>query len=135
MRLKEFLLARSEDERVRYLFIGGINTGFGFIVFTGMYLALQNLMNYILIFLISQFLAVLFSHFTQRRYVWRSKNVYRIELAKFATSYTFVSLINLALLALAVDVLHLPVLISQYLIGFALVLGNYFSQKHWVFRR
>ena len=135
MKLKEFVLRKSEDERVRYLFVGGINTAFGFVLFTGMFLVFQSHVNYILIFLFSQLLAVLFSHFTQRSYVWRSANTYGNELAKFATSYVVVSLINLFLLAVAVDGLSLSVLVSQYVIGLALVLGNYFSQKHWVFRK
>lgn len=135
MKLKDWLLRKFDSERVRYLFVGGINTAFGFVLFTGMYLVFQSRLNYILIFLISQLLAVLFSHFMQRKYVWHSVNSYRNELTKFATSYVVVSLANLALLAVAVDLMSLPVLISQYVIGLALVLGNYFSQKHWVFRK
>jgi len=134
MKLQDWFSAKLGDERVRYLLVGGVNTMFGFILFTVTYLVFSNQLSYLVIFLISQFVAVAFSHFTQRHYVWRSTKEYKNELVKFSASYVLVSILNLVLLAIAVDLFAWSVLVSQYSIGIVLILGNYFTQKHWVFR-
>jgi putative flippase GtrA len=100
----------------------------------GAKIVFKNQLSYLVIFLISQLIAVAFSHFTQRHYVWRSTKKYKNELVKFSASYVVVSILNLVLLAIAVDLLAWSVLFSQYSIGLALIVGNYFSQKYWVFR-
>jgi putative flippase GtrA len=122
------------DKRFRFVIIGGVNTFFGFVLFTGFYALFHKNTHYLFIFLISQIWAVIFSHFTQRNYVWESDKRYFSELAKFSTSYGIVSFLNIILLATAVELLDFPVLISQYLIGFCLTISSYFIQKYFVFR-
>ena len=122
------------DQRSRYLIIGGINTAFGFALFTGVYLIFENRFNYLAIFISCQIIAVLFSHSMQRKFVWQSDLNYRGELLKFATTFLFASIINILLLAIAKERLNFPVLYSQYTIGSFLILSTYFIQKHWVFK-
>lgn len=121
------------DQRFRYLFIGVINTAFGFVFFTSVYLAFKEQFNYLAIFVFCQLIAVLFSHSMQRKFVWRSEFEYRGELLKFATTFLLVSLINILLLAIAKEMFNFSVLFSQYTIGFSLILATYFIQKKWVF--
>ena len=122
------------DQRSRYLIVGGVNTAFGFAFFTGMYLVFEERFNYLAIFVFCQVIAVLFSHSMQRKFVWRSELGYRGELLKFATTFLVASLINILLLAVAKERFNFPVLFSQYVIGFSLILGSYFAQKRWVFK-
>jgi len=122
------------DQRSRYLIIGGINTAFGFALFTGVYLMFENEFNYLAIFISCQIIAVLFSHSMQRKFVWKSEVAYHVELFKFSTTYFVLSVINILLLAIAKERLNFPVLYSQYTIGFFLILSTYFIQKHWVFK-
>ena len=122
------------DQRFRYLFIGAINTAFGFVFFTSVYLAFEEKFNYFAIFIFCQIVAVLFSHSMQRKFVWRSEFEFRGELLKFATTYLIVSVINVLLLAIAKEIFNFSVLFSQYTIGFFLILATYFVQKKWVFK-
>lgn len=130
MNLRELLT----DQRSRYLIVGGVNTVFGFALFTGVFLLFENKFNYLTIFVFCQVVAVLFSHSMQRRFVWRTEVGYLVELFKFSASYFFISVINILLLAVAKERLNFPVLYSQYTIGFSLILAMYFIQKTWVFK-
>ena len=134
MKLRDWLSTKFADERVRYILVGAINTAFGFLMFTGLYYSLNEVMNYIFIIAITQVIAITFSHFMQRRFVWRTKNRYSKELAKFASTYFSLSLVNIALLSFAVEYLELPTLSSQYVIGFLLIIVTFFFQKYWIFR-
>ena len=130
MNLRELLT----DQRSQYLIVGGVNTVFGFALFTGVFLMFEYQFNYLAIFAFCQVVAVLFSHSMQRRFVWRTEVAYHVELFKFSASYFFISVINLLLLAVAKERLNFPVLYSQYTIGFFLILATYFVQKKWVFK-
>ena len=92
-------------------------------------------MSYLLILLLSQGLAVLFSHFTQRKFVWRSNNSYLLELGKFGSSYLLITAVNVVSLSVAVEYFDLPVLPSQYTIGAVLILSSYLIQKRLVFAK
>jgi putative flippase GtrA len=134
LKLMDWFSAKFADERVRYLLFGALNTAFGFSLFTGLYFLLVEKVHYIFIFIITQIIAVTFSHFTQRKFVWKSKKSYRNELAKFGTTYLLASIANILLLAVAVEYLEFSTLYSQYTIGVAIIMATYLFQKHWVFR-
>ncbi len=134
MSLKDWFSAKFADERVRYLLVGVFNTLFGFLLFTGLYFLLFERIHYINVLLITQIIAVVFSHFMQRKFVWQSAKSYAKELAKFGATYLVASIANILLLTAAVEYLEFSTLYSQYAIGFALIVTTYFFQKHWVFR-
>lgn len=135
MNLKDWFAAKFADERVRYILIGVLNTAFGFLLFTGLYFSLNKFLHYVWIYILTQVIAVSFSHLTQRNFVWHTSENYFKELARFAATYIVVSLVNIALLTLAVEVLDFSALISQYVIGLLLILSTFFSQKYWVFKK
>ena len=124
----------TQNLRMRFLLVGIVNTVFGFTLFTTAYLLLNGIVDYVAIFIFCQGIAIMFSHATQRKYVWKSSESYFWELMKFCSSYIGISILNLLLLYVAVDIYLYPVLISQYLIGAALVLVSYVVQKQFVFK-
>jgi putative flippase GtrA len=132
---KEWFSIKFSDERVKYVLVGAVNTAFGILLFTLLYFLLFEKIHYILIFVITQIIAVTFSHFMQRNYVWHSKKNYSKELGKFGTTYLVASIANILLLTVAVEYLEISPLYSQYAIGFALIVATYFFQKNWVFRK
>jgi putative flippase GtrA len=124
-----------EDVRIKFIAVGVMNTLAGFAIFTGFYFVLNEKLSYLLILIISQIFAVIFSHSTQRKFVWQSKKPFLPELAKFGSSYVLITFVNIVLLSLAVESLELSVLFSQYVIGAILVLSMYFIQKKWIFAK
>lgn len=124
-----------EDIRTKFVAVGVVNTLAGFGIFTLFYFVLNEKLSYLMILIISQIFAVIFSHSTQRKFVWKSKQLFFPELAKFGSSYVLITFVNIVLLSLAVEWLDLPVLLSQYMIGAILVLSMYFIQKKWVFAK
>ena len=124
---------RVADIRLRFIAVGIVNTAAGFVIFTLFYFLLIEQVPYLLVLLMSQVFAVLLSHFTQRKFVWKSKAAYMPELAKFGSSYLLITLVNFVALSIAVESLNLSVLLSQYVIGAILILSMYLVQKKWVF--
>jgi putative flippase GtrA len=124
-----------EDVRIKFVAVGVVNTLAGFAIFTFFYFVLNEKLSYLLILIISQIFAVIFSHSTQRKFVWKSKKPFVPELAKFGSSYVLITFVNIVLLSLAVESLELSVLFSQYMIGAILVLSMYFIQKKWIFAK
>lgn len=119
---------------LRYLIIGGWNTVFGLLFFTFLYLVLGKTLGYVAVLTIAQVVAVIQSHLTQRIFVWRSREPYLGELARFSVVYVAVYVANVLLLVLSTDGLGLPVLPSQWVIGGALIVPTYFVQRNWAFR-
>jgi putative flippase GtrA len=122
-----------EDVRSRFLLVGIVNTVVGFAIFTSLYFVLEDEVSYMLILLLSQIVAVMFSHSTQRNLVWKSESDYLPELTKFASSYLLITVVNLVLLRISVDFMDHPVLTSQYVIGALLIVVMFLVQKKWIF--
>ena len=124
-----------EDVRTKFVAVGIVNTLAGFGIFTVLYFVLNKQLSYLLILLISQIFATIFSHSTQRKLVWKSNKHYLRELVKFGSSYVLISFINVVLLRFAVESLELSVLFSQYAIGAMLISLMYYVQKKWIFAK
>ncbi len=119
---------------VRFLIIGGWNTVFGLATFTFIWWWLGEEVGYVATLLMAQVIAVVQSHATQRRFVWRSRGPYLAELSRFSVVYSLGLLLNLVLLAVAVDVFHLPVLASQVVITALVIVAQFAAQRLWAFR-
>jgi len=118
---------------LRYLVVGTWNTLFGIAVFTALQLAWGDRVNYLVVLSISQVVGVIQAHATQRFLVWRSKAPYLVELGRFGVVYLGSYIANAALLAFSVELLHAPVLPSQYVITVAVVAGTFVANRSWAF--
>jgi putative flippase GtrA len=123
-----------DDTRAKFFLVGFLNTIAGFVIFTVLYLALKDEISYMVIVLITQLLAVMLSHSTQRILVWKSTGPYILEFVRFSATYAAIGLVNLVLLRIAVETMMYPVLMSQYAIGIVLALASYVIQKNLIFR-
>lgn len=133
MNLKHWFSAKFADERVRYILVGVVNTLFGFLFFVGSYFLLEDYAHYLVIFLFVQVVAVTFSHFMQRRIVWKSNAGYFPELMRFSSTYVFAAFLNAGLLWLSQEFFSRTVLLSQFIIGTLLIPLMYVLQKYWTF--
>ena len=118
----------------RYIVVGIGNTIFGFLVFATLWTLLDGLLGYGVVLLIAQAIAIIQAHWAQRRFVWQSGAAFWPELARFATVYFNAYFVNLALLALCVEVLEWPVLESQMALTLLIVAITYMVNRFWTFK-
>ena len=107
---RQFVAAFEVSEKFRFLVIGVYNTGFGYLSFLVLVLLLADHLHYLIILLISHFLAVSNAFIGHRWLVFRSTGPLFKEFARFNASYLGLLAFNmLALplaLPLAVEVAH-----------------------------
>jgi putative flippase GtrA len=122
------------QKELRYLIFGVWNTIFGIIVFVSFYNILKNEVHYLAILLLAQSVGVIQSHYTQRRFVWKSNNNYAQELFKFSSVYLFATILNSLMLAALVENNYLDVIPAQLLCALVIIVVMYFAQKKCTFR-
>jgi putative flippase GtrA len=126
-------LSRLENVQFRYL-LGGIwNSFFGIVLFGILLLLLEEQIGYLGVLTISMPISIVQSHFIQRRFVWSTSSSYRQELIRFSTVYAAQYILNVVLLWGAVELLNLPVFISQLIIVGFLIISSYLVNKKWTF--
>ena len=113
---------------IRFLFVGGINTLFGYLVFS-VFILLQ--IHYALASLISTIIGVLFNFFTTGRIVFKNNEPKLI--LKFFGVYGIIYLINVLLLKIF-DTYHVNMLIAGAILVFPVAILSYFLNKTLVFR-
>lgn len=113
---------------IRFLFVGGINTLFGYSVFS-VFILLQ--IHYALASLFSTILGIIFNFFTTGKIVFRNNDPKLIF--KFFGVYGIIYLINLLFLKLF-DTYHVNMLIAGAILVFPVAILSYFLNKALVFR-
>jgi putative flippase GtrA len=96
-------------------------------------LVLARYVGHYVVLLAATVIAVVFSHATQRHWVWFSNEPYGTELARFASVYVVFFLVNLAMLFVAHELLAAPVIPAQVGITFAIVFGTFLVHRSWTF--
>jgi putative flippase GtrA len=107
---------------------------FGLGLFAVMQHLVGDVIGYVAVLTTSTVIAVLQAHIVHRRWVWASTQPYWGELMRFSSVYVVQYFVNLALLAVAVEWLGLPVIPSQFVITGALVVSSYVAHRFWTFR-
>ena len=112
--------------------VGLWNTFFGFILFCCLkefLLQGQHQLNLLLTFIISTPQA----HFSQRKLVWKSEEVYIYELGKYIISSLSLYAINVVLLEVFFKGLGLPLILSQLVSIALIIILTYVSHSRFVF--
>lgn len=129
------------DERVRFLIVGGFNTFFGYALFIGFELTLGHLIGGWIGDLVSLYAAyavatvvafVLHRHFTYR--VTGTGNVV-VDYLRFVSVYLVAIAINTVALPLLTEFAGIPAILAQGLIVVVTTLVSYFGHKWFSFRR
>ena len=113
---------------VRFLFVGGINTLFSYLVYSGLIL-LQ--FHYAIASLLATILGILFNFFTTGKIVFRNND--RKLLLKFFGVYGITYLINLCFLKIF-DACRVNMLIAGAILVLPIAILSYFLNKTLVFR-
>ena len=117
----------------RYFFVGVWNSLFGVGIFLFVSLGLPGWSDGAVL-ITSYSLSVIQSHFSQRRFVWRSQTPYFPELLRFTTGYLIQFAVNLFLLLASQGLFTVGREIRQIIIFVFIAVLFYFVNKKGVFR-
>ena len=124
-------LYRSHEEVINYLIVGVLTTIVSIVSYNLFRFIIES---YMVCTVISWVLAVLFAYVTNRRYVFHSKdkNIGK-EISKFVSSRILTLLIEMFIMFVCVDLLHINDRIAKLLVQVVVTILNYVFSKLFVF--
>ena len=128
------LLRVVRDQRVAFVAVGAVNTVFGYLCFAGLLLLLGH-SRYLVALVCAYVIAVLFAFVLYRFLVFQVRGHVLRDLGRFVTVYLAAFAVNLVVLPLLVELVHLPVLVAQAMIVFITSVMSWLGHKHFSFRR
>lgn len=121
-------------EKIRFLFVGGINTAMGYGVFTGLYLAFGDRQNYLLVLVFSFLISASFAFLNLKYFVFLSKGRIKQQYIRTLISYGITLGLSLFFLWVFVDGFKMPILLSQALNILIIAIITYLIHKYFSFR-
>lgn len=129
-----FKIYKKYEEIINYLIFGALTTLISVLSYA-LFTRVFNI-NYILSNIISWVVAVTFAFFTNKIYVFKSKNEELTgEMIKFYLSRLTSLGIELAVMFLMVDLLNINDIISKIIVQFIVIVLNYVFSKIFVFKK
>lgn len=119
----------------RFVLVGVVNSAFGFGVFAALQLTLGVRVHYLVLLVASHVVSVLEAYVLQRWLVFQVSGRWWRDLARFWSVYLVALVVNMALLPLLVEVVHVPVLPAQALVMAVTALGSFVAHRNFSFRR
>ena len=123
--------------QIRYLFVGGWNTLFGYLSFALFYFLLVEKagMVYAVAFIASYALAILNAYWGYKLFVFRTSNKFREEFPRFAIVYIAALAANLLIFPWLTSTLGLNPYLSQAIFTVLLVVTTYVVNHRFSFRQ
>lgn len=120
--------------QVRYIYIGVINTLFGYIVGVGVFRLLDEYISIFIIGFFANFISITFSYITNRYLVFESrrKEIFQ-EYLKYCTSYGIAAIFGMTMLWILIDVFGINIWLTQAAIIFLNMIFMYFSNSRYIF--
>lgn len=120
--------------KVRFLFVGGLNTFFGLASYPLLYYFLQNYkIHYLIILIYTQVISISFSYITNKFLVFKTQKNYFEEFLKFSAFYMIFFIINLIFLPTVVELFHINPVIGQTIFSFLIIISSYFWHSQITF--
>lgn len=127
------------EEIWNYLVVGGLTTLVSIVAYvlvTATFLNVENPIQLQIANIIEWVAGVLFAYFTNRRFVFKSKNQNKIkEFISFSSSRVATLLLDMLIKGVMVNVLGIHHYIALATSMVAVTVGNYFLSKFLVFRK
>lgn len=127
------------EEIWNYLVVGGLTTLVSIVAYvlvTAAFLNVENPIQLQIANIIEWVAGVLFAYFTNRRFVFKSKNQNKIkEFISFSSSRVATLLLDMLIKGVMVNVLGIHHYIALATSMVAVTVGNYFLSKFLVFRK
>jgi putative flippase GtrA len=132
---RERVRALLSTELVRFGLVGVVNTAFSFTVFAGLQSTLGHVVHYLVVLVISHVIGVLEAYVLQRWLVFRVSGHWWRDLARFWSVYLVSLGVNLVLLPILVELLHVAILPAQAMVMALQAFGTYVAHKMFTFKR
>ena len=125
------------EEAINYLFWGGVAFVLSMVLFyifanvCGLYEQIANVISWII--------CVIFTYFTNRTFVFKSKikgfkNIIK-EFFDFVTARLLTLVMENAILFVMIDLLTINNMIAKLVGQFVVIVSNYFLSKLWIFKK
>jgi putative flippase GtrA len=121
--------------RILYLFVGGWNTLFGYLAFTGLYYLFGQRFGHVPVLVASYVLSVLNAYWGYKTVVFRSPAKFHREFPRFAIVYVFALAANIVVFPWLTKALGLNPYVSQAVFTVALVVCTYVVNKRFSFKQ
>jgi putative flippase GtrA len=123
------------NEKIRYLLVGCFNTLAGYSIGVGIYAALKNNFDIVLIGLIANFFSISVSFLTYKIIVFKTKGMWLSEYMKSFMIYGGIALVGIFFLWLFVAQIKISIWIAQALVIGVTVIFSYKGHSRFTFRR
>lgn len=123
-----------DNQKIRYLLIGVLNTLFGYFVTIYLYYSLSGILHTLLLLIIAHILAISFSFVTNKFFVFKSKNKWLLEYFRYYTVYGVLAIFSILLVWILADYTKVPFWIIQLLVLGLMICSTYFAHKVYTFK-
>jgi putative flippase GtrA len=130
-----WLVTVARDQRVAFLAVGAVNAASGFFWFALFYWLVGQRYGYLTALALAHVTSVSCAFWLYRHLVFRVRGHVWRDLARFETVYLSAFAVNLLVLPVLVQIVHIPVLLSQFGIMFVTSLMSWLGHKNFSFSR
>lgn len=125
-----------DDEKVRFLLVGGFNTLFGFVIYAMFTFLLQNIeFGYMLALIISQITSLFVAFALHKKVTFRKDGHTIKDFIRFALVNSVSYAINLVILPILVHGLDWHPLVAQFSVLVVTTLISFVGHKYFSFKR
>jgi putative flippase GtrA len=135
--LRARLLRLAQDQRIRFLIVGGVNTvvGYGLFAAFNEWVFANVPFGYLASLVLSYAIAIVLAFVLYRRFVFVVRGNLVIDFLRFVSVYLLSIGINLVVLPIFVELLHLPALLAQAIILVVTTVISFVGHRYFSFRR
>ena len=130
--MRGFINNLFEDKKVRFLFVGILNTIFGYAVYA---LFIYLKMHYFLAQLLSSILAIAHSYLWNKYFTFRSPGRSASEIIRFVSVYAVSYLLNMGILFVSIEYFKWNAYFAGFICLFVTTVISYVGHKNISFRR
>jgi putative flippase GtrA len=132
---RERLSSLKQDQRLRYLVVGGGNTLWGYLCANILYYTLISHLHLLVIGIIANIFSISFSFFTYKTLVFRTKGNWLREYLRCYVVYGVGGILATLAMWGLVDGLHIPFWLAQGLVMGLVVVFSYFGHSRFSFAK
>jgi len=121
-------------EKLRFLVVAAWNTLFGYLLFLLLYFLFSSMIHYMIILVLCSVINITQNYLSYKFLVFKTKGNYLKEYFRFYMVYGVSLSLNMILLPVCVELLHIHPIIAQTLLTVLIVMISYVGHKNFSFR-